>query len=163
MACLTKKELYHILCLYIKFWGGLYMKKVFALLACIMTICTISFTCFARVTFGYKWKSTRAKSYSKTVITSVDGTGLFDSYYRVRQVRASSSGKNKGGKTNTYACSGSCGKNVSVTDEEDPAGNTFHDTSIKDKMDPRWYGMSCYMTGNYTTTHTRKIPNASGN
>lgn len=139
------------------------MKKLVSILVCIMTICSIAFTCYARVTFGYKWKSTRAKSYSKTVITSVDGKGLFDSYYRVRQVRASSSGKNKGGKTNTYACSGSCGKNVSVTDEEDPAGNTFHDTSIKDKMDPRWYGMSCYMTGNYTTTHTRKIPNASGN
>lgn len=142
------------------------MKKVFALLACIMTICTISFTCFARVTFSYKWKATRAKKYCQTTITSVEGTTVWpisDSYYRVRQVRASSSGKTNGGKTNTFAAVGKCYTSVTAKDSSKPTGNTFHDTSVRDKMDSRWYGMSCYMTGNYTTSFTRKIPNASGN
>lgn len=132
------------------------MKKLVMLFVCILTVCMLSISSLAQVTFSYKWKAKRADSYCSTTITSIEGAGWGDSYYRIRQVRASSSGSTNGGATYSYSSCGECSKNVSAKDEEEPSGDTFHNTSVYDKYDG-WNGMQCYVVYNATVYFTNEI------
>ena len=132
------------------------MKKLMMLFVCMLTVCLLSISCLAQWTYSYRWKAKRTDDYCSTTIYSIEGTGWADSYNRIRQVRASSSGSTNGGVMNSYESVGECSKNVSVTDEEDPSGSTFHNTSVYDKEDG-WNGMYCYLVYNATVYFTNEI------
>ena len=128
------------------------MKKIVALVLCFMMVCSISMASYASATTYYKWKSTRKTHYCSTAISEVGGA---NNKNRVLQVKASSVGKSNDSKTKSKTTKSKLLPGISIKDSRDSVKYTFHDTAIYDGSG--WYGQSCYVSGDCTTTQTRCI------
>ena len=126
------------------------MKKMVALLSCIMIVCAIPMISLAKSdrTNYYNVKFTRQADYCSTEIYYIDSVCYT---VRTRQVLASRTGKtNKGDRREVK---NGDRKAIKATDNGSTSSKTYHNSAINDSTG--WYGASLYMSKYGYEKHSR--------